>query len=97
MIDIRKETAGLSDRTRAFSVEGAIVDVHFLGDTAVFVMWDEGALGNPMPNLFITPYTPAVSVSATMNHFAALRATEDMLGLGGSGYLGESATDVHAG
>ena len=44
MIDIRKETSGLADRTRALSVECAIVDIHFLKDTAVFVLSEEALL-----------------------------------------------------
>ena len=55
------------------------------GQTAMFVMWDEGSFGSPQPNIVISPSTDHVMSTVTMNNLAALRATESMLGLG---YLG---------
>ena len=55
------------------------------GDTAVFIMWDEGTFGSPLPNVMVAPsVVPGTVVPAAMpmNSVAALRATEDMLGLG---------------
>jgi hypothetical protein len=54
------------------------------GGTAVYVLWDEeaGAFANgPIPNLFVSPFVQPQIATATMNHFAALRAMEDQLGL----------------
>jgi hypothetical protein len=51
------------------------------GRTAVFLMWDEGSFGSPQPNIVVSPTTNQVASSATMNNLAALRTTEDMLGL----------------
>lgn len=41
MVDIRKETPGVAERTRAVAVDGAIVAAHFLDQHAVFVTGDE--------------------------------------------------------
>jgi len=55
------------------------------GEVAVFILWDEQAtstFGGATPNLFISPYVTAGTVSPTaMNHFAVLRAWEDALGI----------------
>jgi len=52
------------------------------GTTAVFVLWDEGAFGAPLPNMVVAPSVrPGTVVGATINNIAVLRATEDMLGL----------------
>jgi acid phosphatase len=60
------------------------------GDVAVLILWDEqdtSTFGGPMPNLFISPYIKAGTVTATeMNHFAVLRAMENALGI--TTYLG---------
>jgi hypothetical protein len=53
------------------------------GSTAVFIMWDEGSFGSPLPNVIVAPSVhPGTVISDTMNNIAALRGTEDMLGLG---------------
>src|SRR5689334_18966734 len=44
MTEPRSSDTALADRTRAFSTESAIVDVHFLADTAVFVLSEEALL-----------------------------------------------------
>jgi hypothetical protein len=52
------------------------------GRTVVFLMWDEGDFAEPMPNVVVAPTVlPRTVVRATMNNFAFLRATQDMLGL----------------
>jgi hypothetical protein len=52
------------------------------GSTAVLVMWDEGTFGAAQPNIVVAPsVVPGTVVGATANSVAALRATEDMLGL----------------
>lgn len=52
------------------------------GQTAVFIMWDEAAHNNqPIPNLVIAPTVRPGSVATSMNGFAVLGATEDMLDL----------------
>jgi hypothetical protein len=60
------------------------------GDVAVFILWDEqdtATSGGPTPNLFISPYITAGTVSSTqMNHFSMLRAWENALGI--TTYLG---------
>ncbi|MDQ6727981.1 MAG: alkaline phosphatase family protein [Actinomycetota bacterium] len=49
------------------------------GATAVVLMWDEPT---PMPNIMVTPSTPAGTVvPQSFNHYSLLRTTEDMLGL----------------
>jgi phospholipase C len=49
------------------------------GTTAVFVIWDEDT---PMPNVIIAPSThPGTVVTSSMNHYALLRTTEELLGL----------------
>jgi hypothetical protein len=45
----------------------------------VFVIWDEDT---PMPNVIIAPSThPGTVVTSSMNHYALLRTTEELLGL----------------
>jgi phospholipase C len=51
------------------------------GDTAIFVMWDEGSPNAAQPNIVIAPSIPARgNLTSTLNHFSALKATEAMLG-----------------
>jgi hypothetical protein len=58
------------------------------GKTAVFVVWDEAT---PMPNIVIAPSIhPGTTVPQPVDHYALLRATEEMLGL--PGRLGAAAT-----
>jgi hypothetical protein len=53
------------------------------GNTAIFVMWDEGTFGSPTPNVVVAPsVTPGKVVSAAINNIGALGSTEVMLGLG---------------
>jgi hypothetical protein len=55
------------------------------GGTAVFVVWDEddSSAGNLVPLLVISPYTaPGTRFGLAAGHYAMLRTTEDMLGLG---------------
>jgi hypothetical protein len=56
----------------------------------VVLVWDEGATGgSPIPNIVISPYTTPTLSAITMNHFALLRTTQDVLGLVPfGGYLG---------
>jgi hypothetical protein len=60
------------------------------GDVAVMILWDEqetSTFGGPTPNLFISPYITAGTVTSTpMNHFSMLRAWENALGI--TTYLG---------
>lgn len=54
------------------------------GNTAVFVMWDEGSFGSALPNVVVAPtVAPGTVVPAamSMNNIAALGTTEVMLGL----------------
>ena len=49
------------------------------GSTAIFVVWDEYTT---MPNVVISPTTPAGTVTAQpFDHYSLLRTTEQMLGL----------------
>ena len=58
------------------------------GRTAIFVVWDEYT---PVPNIVISPTTAPGSVSAvSVDHYALLRTTEEMLGI--SSHLGRAAT-----
>jgi phospholipase C len=62
------------------------------GGTAVFVVWDEPT---PMPFIAISPTTqPGTKMAKRIDHYALLRTTEAMLGIGT--YLGgaASATDL---
>jgi hypothetical protein len=60
------------------------------GEVAIMLLWDEqstSSSGGATPNVFISPYITAGTVSTTtMNHFAALRAIENALGI--TTYLG---------
>jgi len=54
-------------------------DDYKAGNTAIFVIWDEYT---PMPNIVISPTTPAGTVVSTpFDHYSLLRTTEEMLGL----------------
>lgn len=49
------------------------------GTTVVVVAWDEPT---PMPNIVVSPFTPAATVaSPSFTHYSLLRTTEEMLGL----------------
>ena len=64
------------------------------GTTVLFLVWDEPT---PMPFIMVAPWVrPGTQVPGTFNHYSLLRATEDLLGLGG--HLGEasSAADLLA-
>lgn len=60
------------------------------GDVALFVLWDQQdgiTIDGPTPNVFISPYITAGTVTSTpMNHYAVLRSFEEALGI--STYLG---------
>jgi hypothetical protein len=62
------------------------------GRTAVFLTWDEGTLfDNHIPTLVIAPsVAPGTKVAARLDHYAMLRATQEMLGV--TPLLGEAAT-----
>ncbi|HTC81532.1 MAG TPA: alkaline phosphatase family protein [Acidimicrobiia bacterium] len=58
------------------------------GNTAVFVIWDEPGI---IPNVVISPTTrPGTASDTPFDHYALLRTTEDMLGIGD--HLGRAAT-----
>lgn len=61
------------------------------GNTLVVLTWDEGVgSSNHMPTIVIGPSVPAGAVSHTrLDHYALLRTTEDLLGLG---HLGAAAS-----
>jgi len=51
------------------------------GTTAIFVMWDEDDFG-PIPNIIVSPTTPAgTAVSQSFDHYSLLRTTEELLGV----------------
>lgn len=62
------------------------------GDTAVFITWDEddGSAGNHVPFLVVAPsVVPGTTSGTAYDHYAMLRTTEAMLGLG---FLGTAAS-----
>ena len=64
------------------------------GTTAVFVIWDEET---PMPNLIIAPSThPGTVVTSSIDHYALLRTTEELLGLPTSLGAAASAPSLRA-
>jgi phosphatidylinositol-3-phosphatase len=63
------------------------------GRAAVFITWDEDDLlsANQIPTLVIAPSVPAgTRVTARLDHYAMLRATQEMLGV--TPLLGSAAT-----
>jgi len=63
------------------------------GRTTLFITWDEDDLfaGNHIPTLAIAPSVPpGTQVSTRLDHYALLRATQEMLGL--TPLLGNAAT-----
>jgi hypothetical protein len=64
---------------------------YLAGDTVVFVVWDEDDLasGNHIPFLVVSPSTrPGTQSGGSFDHFALLKTTEQLLGLG---FLGQAA------
>jgi hypothetical protein len=61
------------------------------GNTLLMLTWDEGVgAGNHIPTIVVGPSVPAGSVAhARFDHYALLRTTEDLLGLG---HLGAAAS-----
>ena len=72
---------------------------YLAGEVAVLVLWDEqstSTFGGPIPNLVVSPYiTAGTVVATTMNHFAALRAMENALGI--TTYLGCASGSISGG
>jgi hypothetical protein len=61
--------------------------VYKAGRTAIFLVWDEDA---PMPFVAITPSVhPGTVITQTVDHYALLRTTEEMLGI--TTHLGKAA------
>jgi hypothetical protein len=61
------------------------------GNTLVVLTWDEGTgSGNQIPTILVGPSVrPGMTASARLDHYALLRSTEDLLGLG---HLGAAAS-----
>jgi hypothetical protein len=53
------------------------------GNTVIFIVWDEndGASGNHVPCMVISPYTHGVRDGTHYSHYSLLRTTESLLGL----------------
>jgi phosphatidylinositol-3-phosphatase len=53
------------------------------GNTAIFITWDEndGASGNRVPCIVISPFTHGVRDGTRYSHYSLLRTTEGVLGL----------------
>jgi hypothetical protein len=53
------------------------------GNTAIFIVWDEneGANGNRVPCIVISPFTHGVRDNTRYSHYSLLRTTEALLGL----------------
>lgn len=54
------------------------------GNTAIFIVWDEdenSGANNHVASIVVSPYTSAVKVSTSYNHYSLLRTAEDLLGL----------------
>jgi hypothetical protein len=79
------------------------------GDTAVFVMWDEGSSNSAgvkgIPSVFVAPSIPAgTTVSTATNNVGILKTTQEMLGLtpllgcaaGGNGCQAHSSVSIRA-
>jgi phospholipase C len=61
------------------------------GNTAIFIIWDEGTTGNHVPAVVVSPFTPVGAASATrFDHFSLLRTTAELLGI--TTHLGSAAT-----
>jgi phospholipase C len=64
------------------------------GRTALFVVWDEPT---PMPFIAVAPWIrPGTAAPGRFDHYALLRATEDLLGLDGHLGAAASAADLRA-
>jgi hypothetical protein len=60
------------------------------GKVAVFVVWDEGAAGNHVPAIAVSPFVaPGTRSGAPLGHYSLLRTAETLLGLP---YLGRART-----
>jgi phospholipase C len=67
------------------------------GTTAVFLVWDEGNATNRVPEITISPYTPAGAMSATrFDHYSLLKTTEQLLGLPMLGNAGSATSMIPA-
>jgi phosphatidylinositol-3-phosphatase len=53
------------------------------GNTVIFITWDEneGASGNQVPCIVVSPYTHGVKDPTPYTHYSLLRTTEELLGL----------------
>ena len=52
------------------------------GNTAVFLIWDEGNAGDRVPAIVVSPYTRVGLTTATrFDHYSLLKTTEQLLGI----------------
>ncbi len=78
-------------------ISGLVASPQYLeGDTAIFVVWDQGTNATTNANtafLAISPYTtPGYVSSVPYDHYSLLRGTEDLLGLAPLAHAGDAGT-----
>jgi hypothetical protein len=67
------------------------------GSTVLFIVYDEGAPGNQVPAIVVSPSTRPGTRSATyFNHYSLLRTAEDLLGVPPVGRSGRSVSMAKA-
>jgi len=92
--DMHDGTVGEGDSWLSVFVPKLLSSAEYAaGRTALFVTWDEADLLGPnhIPTLVIAPsVAPGTTVAARLDHYAMLRATQEMLGV--TPLLGGAAT-----
>ena len=78
-------------------ISGLVASPQYLeGDTAIFVVWDQGTNATTHANtafLVISPYTtPGFVSTVPYTHYSLLRGTEDLLGLPPLAHAGDAGT-----
>ena len=67
------------------------------GDTAIFIVWDEGRAADHVPAIIVSPFTRVGAVSNTrFDHYSLLKTTEQLLGLSPNLANASSATSMLA-
>jgi hypothetical protein len=82
--DMHDGTVGDGDRFLQGYLPALIATPEYqAGTTVIFITWDEndGASGNQVPCIVVSPYTHGVKDPTPYTHYSLLRTTEELLGL----------------
>src|SRR5262245_33717212 len=95
MSDSSNDTPSVTERARPVAVDGPVGAVHFLGDTAVFVLGEEGVVfAQPKGERRVPVHTGAILASASDGKRIVTGGDDgDVIAIDATGHLEVLATD----